>query len=288
MTDLHDELSAQLHDLVILGQLIHAKESLGSMKALQEKVDKQLAAAGTKATGKKKAAPAKPSVAVSKALPRIATQSFGKSYQGWYSTALRVVEQLLPDRLEEFRELHRPPRPVKQLDFSSYTVSDYVNGIVVTSGFDREPVFDAKRAGLAKLMIQIDIVESAQARLDFKLADIQGVIEARLLGDELSAARELLDAGYLRAAGAVAGVVLEHHLQRVMANHELTSRKKPTINNLNEALKAAEVYSQSQWRLIQRLGDIRNLCAHANKDEPARSDVEDLLSGVAKITAEVF
>jgi hypothetical protein len=33
--------------------------------------------------------------------------NFAREYQAWYSPALRVVEQLLPDRYEEFRGLYK-------------------------------------------------------------------------------------------------------------------------------------------------------------------------------------
>lgn len=44
------------------------------------------------------------------------------------------------------------------------------------------------------------------------------------------------------AAGAVAGVVLEGHLQTVLGNHKITIRKKnPTIAELNDPLKKANI-----------------------------------------------
>jgi hypothetical protein len=62
--------------------------------------------------------------------------------------------------------------------------------------------------------------------------------------------------GFRRAAGAVAGVVLEKHLGQIAQNHKITLKKKdPTISELNDQLKAEKVFEIPIWRQIQRLGD---------------------------------
>ena len=87
----------------------------------------------------------------------------------------------------------------------------------------------------------------------------------------------------------MAGVVLERHLKEVCGNHGVTVRKaKPTISDLNDALKNANAIEIPQWRSIQFLGDLRNLCDHANEPEPTADQVEDLLAGVAKVTKTIF
>jgi len=92
----------------------------------------------------------------------------------------------------------------------------------------------------------------------------------------------------LRAAGAVAGVVLEGHLQQVATNHSISVGSKATLSLLNDSLKDAQVYKQAQWRNIQFLTDVRNLCCHKDKDEPSKDDVVDLINGVNKITKTIF
>jgi hypothetical protein len=211
---------------------------------------------------------------------------FGGQYQRWYSQALRVVEQLLPDRYDEFRELYRLDKKSGVLDISQYRISDYLQGSrVVRSGVE---VFDAASVALSQLILQLNILESATDRLDSSLADIRGTLEAGLLDDELDTASELLNARHLRSAGVVAGVVLERHLKRVIANHEITFRKKAQIANLNNALKEAKVYDLPQWRFIERLGDIRNICGHDKGRDPTAEEVEDLIRGAEKVVATVF
>jgi HEPN domain-containing protein len=213
---------------------------------------------------------------------------FGREYQAWYSQSLPVVEQLLPDRYVEFRELHRLAKPPKELDPSTYTINDYLQGVKVTNSFTREEAFSSWHVTHSKLQIQIDIVRSAEARLDSALSEITGVIEAGIFDDELAAARELLKAKHLRSAGVIAGVVLERHLKRVLATHGVKSPRTQQIGKLNDALKEAKVYDVPQWRQIQRLGDIRNLCAHDNERDPTEDEVAELVDSVAKVVSTIF
>jgi hypothetical protein len=115
------------------------------------------------------------------------------------------------------------------------------------------------------------------------------LVQADLLDSEIDAARELLKHRFVRAAGAVAGVVLEKHLSTVCAAHSvLLSKKHPTIADLNEALKAAGVIATPEWRFNQHLADIRNLCDHNKAHDPTQDQVTDLIDGVAKVTKTLF
>ena len=211
---------------------------------------------------------------------------FNSEYQNWYSPALRVVQQLLPDRYDEFRELYKPSRR-KEIDVETYGVADYISGIRITR-YTGEEVFDSRSTALGKFGQQIAIVQTAEARLDSVLTDIGRTLRAEILDNELDAARNLLAASHLRSAGVVAGVVLEGHLKKLIEDHGVTFRKKAMLSNMNDALKEASVYDAAQWRQIQYLTDIRNLCGHKNERDPGRDEVESLINGVAKITKTLF
>jgi hypothetical protein len=109
-----------------------------------------------------------------------------------------------------------------------------------------------------------------------------------LIDDDIEAAKELVKSGHLRSAGVVCGVVLEAHLKSVAARHNIKFRKKrPTVSDYNDTLKD-RVYDTPTWRFIQRLGDIRNLCAHAGDRDPTRDEVNDLIAGTEKIVKEIY
>jgi len=209
---------------------------------------------------------------------------FAARYHTWYTGGLAVVKALVPERLDEFRRLYERNERRKQLDAVSYAIEDYVHGLRppddVRTG---KPPFDFKTVAFIRVNSQREIINACLPRLTDILADIRGVLQADLFDSELDAARNLLKNGHVRAAGAVAGVVLEGHLAEVCASHVVVIRKKdPHINDYNNALKDADVLDVAQWRRIQHLGDIRNLCDHKKQRDPKPEEVADLLDEVDK------
>ncbi len=212
--------------------------------------------------------------------------SFKDEYQHWYSEATSLVRQLLPDRLSDFTRYYEKPRSRKDLTYESYTIEDYLQGLTVSRGVDKVVGPDA---AIPCFRQQLSIVKSTKERFQSSLFDIRQLAQADLFDSELDAAKELAKNKFHRAAGVVAGVVLERHLKEVCANHGVTLRKKaPQISDLNDKLKAESVIDIPQWRLIQHLGDLRNLCAHDKQSEPTREQADDLIAGVAKVTKTIF
>jgi hypothetical protein len=135
----------------------------------------------------------------------------------------------------------------------------------------------------------VKILKSAKRRFESTLFDIKQLVQADLFDSELEAANELKKKGFLRGAGAIAGVVLEMHLAQVCDNHNVKITKKtPSISDYNDKLKENGTYDTPTWRKIQHLGDLRNLCDHKKKKEPKPEDIDELIEGVEKITKTLF
>lgn len=226
---------------------------------------------------------------VRQANPAEVVLGFSERYQKWYTRALAVVRTLALERLDEFRRLYEDDEKRKVLDATSYCIADYVRGHrPAPRGIPEREPFDVKMAAYVRVNTQVDIVASAACRLDDILANIRGLLQADLFDSELDAARDLSKNGHVRAAGAVAGVVLEGHLAQVCANHAVDVKKEQaTISDLNDGLKNAELFDIPQWRGIQKLADIRNLCTHKKDREPTAEDVQELIDGVDKATKTV-
>jgi len=206
-------------------------------------------------------------------------------YESWYTRALAVVSQVIPERVEDFRSAYRLDKR-KEINFETYTISDYLIGLVVK--WAGTPTIDTDQAYTTKLLRQISILKAAADIAPSALRDIQTVLRAELIDDDIEAAKELQKAGHLRSAGVVCGVVLEAHLKSVAFRHKVSLKKtNPTISDWNDALKD-KAYDLPTWRLIQRLADIRNLCAHAKEREPTGDEVQDLILGSQKVVKEVF
>jgi hypothetical protein len=147
-------------------------------------------------------------------------------------------------------------------------------------------LFNSHNVAVGRFFTQLKILTAAKGQLSDVLANIRGLMQADLFDSELDAARELRKNGYLRAAGAVAGVVLEGHLKELVQKHQVTlglgKNRKATISDYNEALKKANVFNIPTWRGIQHLGDIRNLCDHKSSTEPTADEVDELIRGTDK------
>lgn len=215
--------------------------------------------------------------------------SHKSTYQKWFTKSYNVVKQLLPDRHNEFYILYKDEkRKNNNIGFLTYTISDYFLGLVVTKGWDKVEVVNPFSAFYSKMEIQLTILESCYELIDSKLSDIEGILQYELFENELQAAKDLLKKKYCRAAGALAGITLEIHLSKTCSNHNITFRKQnPTISNFNEKLKEKSIIDMPTWRLIQRLGDIRNLSVHSKEREPTNDEIEDLIRGCEKLISEL-
>ena len=210
---------------------------------------------------------------------------FREKYELWYSEAYYLIKSVLPDRLKDFELYYENKK-----DDSLRKALTYTPPRSEGTEFNFGPI-PAKQIDYAKSLYvnQLAIVKSVQKRFESSLFDIKQVVQADLFDSELDAATELNKKGFIRGAGAIAGVVLESHLSQVCENHNIKIRKNnPTINDLNELLKKEKIIEVSTWRFIQCLGDLRNKCDHKKEKEPIKNEIEELISGVEKITKTVF
>jgi hypothetical protein len=215
--------------------------------------------------------------------------SFERDYQKWYTETHALIKQLVPDRLDEFIRLYHGDGKRKQIDSVTYTIQDWLTGVRAAKKYDGQQFFDDFAIASMRFKTQFEILESVQSRFVSSLFDIAQLVRADLFDSELDAARELAKHGFLRGAGAIAGVVIEKHLAQVCSNHNVQIKKKdPTINDFNDALKNGVVIDIPAMRQIQRLADIRNLCDHNKHREPTKEEVIELVDGAEKLCKTLF
>lgn len=215
--------------------------------------------------------------------------TFDRMYQQWYTEGSAVIKQLIPDRLVEFQHLYKGDGKRKEINLTTLNIQDWTNGIRAHTSYDGMKAFDDCAAVSMRFQNQLNILKASERRFESSLLDMRQLVYADLLDSELEAAGELLKHGFHRAAGAIAGVVLEKHLGQIAQNHKVTVKKNdPTISELNDVLKAENVFEIPIWRQIQHLGALRNLCDHDKGREPTTEEVQELILGVEKVTKTLF
>jgi len=210
---------------------------------------------------------------------------FNTAYEVWYSEALLYIKKFIPDRVNDFSTLYKNEKR-KEITAVNYTISDAIIGATIkyAGTLKASPLSAAP-----KLLQQVSILRSTVALVDSVIYSMNFTIRSELFDSELDAAAELLKSGFLRAAGAMCGVILEKHLAQVCMQHEISLKKKsPTISDYNDVLKDSSIIDLPTWRYLQMLGDLRNICCHDKNVEPTKEQANDLLTGTQKITKTVF
>ena len=188
-------------------------------------------------------------------------------YQKLYAAIHVIIEKNQRGRISEIEEMHSSiMKLIKSRDLTKeeqFHLMDLIN-------------------------FQFDILAAVPEHLKYSLYDIELTVYSVLMDDDLEAARYLLKNGFLRAAGAIAGVTLERHLKNLLRKHAppIKYKKKDTLSQLNDLCKET-VYDFVTWRKVQQLIDLRNLCDHDKEREPTKKEVKELIDGVGAITKEM-
>ena len=195
-------------------------------------------------------------------LPR----EIGQIYQKWYNAVHVIIEKNQRGRISEIEEMHSS---IMELIKSRYLTKEEEFHLMDLINF------------------QFDILAAVPEHLKYSLYDIELTVYSVLMDDEVEAAKYLLKNGFLRAAGAIAGVTLERHLKNLLRKHAppIKYKKKDTLSQLNDLCKEM-VYDFVTWRKVQHLIDLRNLCDHDKEREPTKKEVRELIDGVSAILKE--
>jgi len=218
--------------------------------------------------------------------PKDEDATLHEPYHIWFTSVSSLLKGFSLERHADLIDHYYADKKRKEISFENYKIQDWLLGLQVKQY--GELLFEPDSAFSTRFQQQLIILKSTIDSFDDIAESIGDVLQAELFDNELSAAEELFSKGHLRAAGIISGVVLEGHLKKVCARHKIKLRKKSTIANLNDALKKEEVIELPDWRRIQLLGDIRNICGHKKKTDPTEDDIETMLSGTKKIISTVF
>ncbi len=196
-------------------------------------------------------------------------------YYAWYGIACKVIQILAPDNLQDFQSF-----------FTNYIQNWLINP---EQGGHSEYLFQKRFNNFESgFRTQRRILKAIRQNADHALFNLESEIQHRVYKSEMEIAQDLKKQKYLRAAGAIAGVILEVHLKNVVINKGIMPKKKnPGISDYNEALKDAKAYEVATWRQVQMCGDIRNKCVHPKETEPTGYEIDTIISSAEIIIATV-
>lgn len=204
-------------------------------------------------------------------------------YEKWYSKALRIIRTLLPERIDDFALLYRNEKR-RSVNGTNYTISDALRGVENQSFDILNDNWGIKECAHMCMLRQNMMLNSCMEVFDSKVMHIQTILQADVFDSEIESAKHLLQKGFLRAAGAVCGVIIEKHLSVVCNRYNIKiTKKNPSIAEYNDALKD-NAYDVIEWRKIQHFADIRNYCDHNKDREPTKIEVEELIAGTEYVT----
>jgi hypothetical protein len=141
---------------------------------------------------------------------------------------------------------------------------------------------------LAHFGQQLRILSSVRDGLEYVLADLHGVLYGNVENHVLAAVYTLSRHGHCRAAGALAGVLLEIHLAHVAAKYRVAmGAESPDITKLNAALKRGGMYDEELWSCIQRLGALRDVWVDASRCDPTIDELTAFIHEVQTVRQRV-
>ncbi len=210
-------------------------------------------------------------------------------YHSWYAKAYKVVRIFAPERLEEFERFYTGDKTIKKIeDLNAITagITHYLQGWIITEDDGEVNFRNTFASGLRE---QFNIINAIVKNFDNDLFNLESDIHYGIYESEMDIARELKEQGFLRAAGSIAGVVLEVHLKQVVINRglPLDDDKKYTMSSYNNMLKTNGVYNKITSSLIKTCNDIRNKCVHPDKDDPTDGEISTIISTAERIIGEI-
>jgi hypothetical protein len=203
----------------------------------------------------------------------------------WYRKALRVMQRLTAGRSQDAKgranEHHYRTRPV-----APETGRQTCPGMTITPNGEMIP--SLRLTFLAHFGQQLHILSAVRDGLEYVLADLHSTLYGDVANHVLAAVYKLVQQGHGRAAGALAGVLLEIHLAHVAAKYRVTmDAKSPDITRLNAALRCGGIYDGDIWRCIQRLGALRDVWGDASGRDPTIDELTTFIHEVQTVCQRV-
>lgn len=208
-----------------------------------------------------------------------------REYLRWYTEAQLLISRHVPSMFHEFENLYyssvKGEGEQRQWDYRG--IRSYMRAAIDTP--DSQRLY--KNWFSADIEQQRGILLALPAVIELRALEVEALVTADLVIGEIEEARLLLDHGFGRAAGAVAGVALESHLKLLHNQSSLEYDDKDTIVPLATRLRKAGVISLGDEKKCIAMSDTRNNCDHKNEAEPTPEEILELINDADRFAKRV-
>ena len=209
-----------------------------------------------------------------------------KEVQGGFNldfNGVTVEMKYLPTEFFTFyRKWFATSKAIIEANYDMESLNEFIQSYVTISKIcSNSHISISSQAALEnRIRHQIDILQSLPAYLDGKIYNLELSIANTLMGDELKEARLLHSKKFYRAAGALAGVVLERHLKFRFdnSNPKIKYSEKATLGQLIKKAVENNFFDETALLKLKYLNNIRIKCDHDKKDEPKEQEISDLIN----------
>jgi hypothetical protein len=220
---------------------------------------------------------------------RIHAELFREKYLSWYFQSSNAIKFLSPTTYNNFIEVYQEKRSEsKKITTSNYRLENYLKNEQLTNinNTDFEEEFERVRIAKNLFKLQQLIIKAIIDNFDSISFNYENNLFLSFQEANIFVAQELLDNDFIRAAGAICGVIIEKQLkQRLLPFNE--KAYSLTLNTLNQQCKNTELYTETTRKRIMLYSDIRNLCDHKNNIEPTKQLVQDLIDGTKWVLTNI-
>lgn len=231
-----------------------------------------------------------------------------------YLKEAKVIENLFinfvaecdDDNAYKYTRLSSTAKPIQRELLQRYEIWFAVTKLIVRQYSDRYETFEGNYSDLKTYILigvtqrkdvlinnfidsfdaQVNILYTIIPIISLKETDFKKIITADILESELEQAEVLFKYDFHRAAGSIAGVVLERYLKTLCEVNLIAIGDKDTIEPLATKLYKSDKlpdFDKTLFKSIQHIASIRNKCSHP-KEEVKQHEVRELLDKVKKIT----
>lgn len=206
-------------------------------------------------------------------------------YEAWYTKALNIVQNLIPDRLEDFVSAYKQNRTAPPT-FSNYSIQDYFLGIKVEKSSIAE--FNPGRLFKQLVLRQAGILSSALRSQTVSEAVSESVSQENFYRRAFEQAEKLFQIGKTRPAGVFAAIVIDNYLRWLWKKRNLNINDKEfSLAEINDYLHKFQTYKEVTHIRIQSLIPTTEACLDPEKKPPSKKEIELLIDNVRKVIGTV-